>query len=99
MSRACFLFAIVALAACRYDTTVSLESFDTTCSKDADCVPVQVGDICGCPDNNAAINGADLSAYQAEVLAKEPHCPPYDKCDAVVGSAACSHGRCAFVAP
>ncbi len=60
--------------ACAADTTINLSDFDTTCTKDADCTPVNVGDICGCHCGNAAINVSSLAAYQAELQQKSAHC-------------------------
>jgi hypothetical protein len=87
------LFALL-LAACVGDTSISLADFDTSCTVDADCVAVQVGDICGCDCGNAAINKDGLAAYMAELDDKHKSCHTGVFCDCAVAIAKCTQGKC-----
>lgn len=95
------LAAALALAGC--DTTLDAKDYSQTCSVDADCVPVFVGEVCnacgGC--QSAAINKADKGRYDADAKAISGSCirlpgPPVAcaaaACLAPVG--ACVNGAC-----
>ncbi len=51
------------LAACG-SSMISAGEFDRSCSQDADCVAIGVGDFCECSCESGAINVADLPKYQ-----------------------------------
>jgi hypothetical protein len=97
MLRAYLLLPLLVLAACSQDTSISISDFSTGCVKDADCVVVQVGNICGCDCGNAAINVGELNAYQAEAQAKQKNCHSGIACDcAGTSTAVCKQGQCVF---
>lgn len=74
--------------------TVDVADYDTSCVDAADCAAVFAGDLCGvCDCPTAAINAKELSAYQAEVAAKETGTPP-NECLCPAIPKGCVAGKC-----
>lgn len=55
-------------------TTINPVGYNTSCSAAADCAAVFFGDVCGCSCENAAINKAELTRYQADFSAAHAGC-------------------------
>lgn len=74
--------------------TIHANDFDASCTVEADCVPVFIGDLCGkclCP--NTFINATAKAKYQAERDAKAvPPMPGGCFCPAVKPT--CAQGHC-----
>jgi hypothetical protein len=85
---------LLALAAgCGAVTSISAESYNQSCSVEADCVEIFVGDVCSCRCDYAAINRSDLSRYQADrariTCLEQKLCGPCQS-----AAATCTAGRC-----
>jgi|JI10StandDraft_1071094.scaffolds.fasta_scaffold12654_7 hypothetical protein len=101
------LILLSALVVTACDTTIEAKDYKQTCSTDAECVPVFVGQFCnggcgGCA--NAAINQSDVSRYTSDVTTITNACvrvgPPV-LCAAAAcrqPEAACVNGACALKA-
>lgn len=96
MTRMCALGAMLLLGC--GSTVISTHGLSTTCSVDADCVAVFVGDacqVCGCA--NAAIALSSQAAYDKERSAAEAWCGPRPKAlcaPCVETRVGCSSGTC-----
>ena len=92
--------AAVLLGACRGNTTVNDDGYDTSCLTDGDCVAVYFGDVCGfCAtvSPNAAISSSADGAYQNAVNAAQRNCPPNNEqgsCAESDSITTCSMGKC-----
>lgn len=87
------LIAVLACSAC--NTALELKDYAQSCSIDADCVAVYVGQVCntcgGCA--NAAINQASKAKYDADARAVSANCPPRLGGPVVCAAAACVQPR------
>ncbi len=86
------------LTACG-STVVDLQALSRSCSVDADCEPVYVGDACvACFCSNAAIATSGQATYDAEFKAARSHCWPAQTAvclaDCRAPSAQCTRGQC-----
>ena len=99
--RLSILLALVLAGSCGRDLTVT--DYSTTCTVDADCTPVFVGDPCtGCSCSNASINVSSRAKYDADAAAQARLCSPLrPQClaDCVQPVVVCLAGRCALKAP
>ena len=73
---------VLSLASAGCDTEIAVTDYDTTCSVDADCVAVTIGDLCKCSCEAGAINKKDQASYDEDRLtiacaAVCSPCPPY----------------------
>lgn len=59
---------VFAITAAGCDTEITAEEFDTSCTADADCVVITVGDVCKCGCEAGAINKKDHETYKEERL-------------------------------
>ncbi len=74
--------------------TINASSYNTSCTKDSDCVAVFSGSFCGhtCACENAAINVSAQAQYEADLSSEgPPECP----CPASP-AVACDRGACAL---
>ena len=98
MLRLRFLFALaLGLAGCAADTTIDAEDYDESCSTDADCTNVFVGDVCGCGCTTAPISVAEIERYAADQRAKMSACEEVLTCEACADDPPpiCKQGTCA----
>lgn len=68
-----------------------------SCTTDAECVAVYVGDACGdCACANSAIATSDLTRYQSEANAATAQCGPFKAraCPCAAFPVVCSAGTC-----
>lgn len=86
--------AALCLSGCG-STTVNLSDYNTSCTVDADCMAVTVGDVCGCSCGNAAINRSDAARYRSDYSLARSHCTgPECLADCIVPKVTCSTGIC-----
>lgn len=99
------LLSALVVTAC--NTTIEAKDYKQTCSTDAECVPVFVGQFCNgrCGScANAAINQSDVSRYTSDVNTISNSCirvgPPVLCASAPCRQpeAACVNGACALKA-
>lgn len=84
------------LAACGSGSITDV-GLSKSCSVDADCAPVYVGQACGtCTCPNAAIAAKELSRYEAEANAARQWCGPRPAiaCDCIRFTVTCASGTC-----
>lgn len=75
-------------------STIDASSYDTSCAVDADCIAVQVGDICSCTCQLGAINQKEWGNYVAQ---RERIGQCRDACGVCPHEVAyCSAGTCAL---
>ena len=84
------------------ETSVGVDDYDRTCTRDVDCVLVADGDqcaVCNCPEG--ALHEGERSTFDADAEAAAANCPPPESpapaCGACYeGEARCISGRCEF---
>jgi hypothetical protein len=81
------------------DTNMTTEGFDKTCTADADCTLVFIGNVCGCACTQDAIATGEGSRYSAEQEEKRKLCADILSCQPCPDThmAMCSGGMCAAV--
>jgi hypothetical protein len=87
------LFAWVFAVGCS-STEVRLSDYGRSCTQDADCVEIRIGDACGCEFQLGAINVSDEERARRDLSDAHSHCAPspYENCIALNADrrAACS---------
>lgn len=87
------LLALTAGCGTPANTSISAASYSSSCSVEADCVAIFVGNQCSCGCEYAAINRSDLSRYQADKAriscVEDFVCGP-----CMSATATCTAGRC-----
>jgi hypothetical protein len=83
------------------DHDIHLNDYRTTCAQDSDCMPIEVGSVCGCCDcPSGAINVSDSQKYQSDFSADRLACSSQVcnfACVSCPGVAACVGGECTIV--
>jgi hypothetical protein len=91
------LVAALSLVAC--GNSISADTYDQSCSSDADCRTVSVGDICGCSCEVGAINQNQTARHESDLGSVKRSCPDDIKsckaCDTPKPSY-CNAGTCAL---
>lgn len=98
--RLSIILALVFASSC--GRALSVTDYSTTCTVDADCTPVFVGDPCtGCSCSNASINVSSRAKYDADAAAQARLCSPLrPQClaDCAQAVVVCLPGGCALKA-
>jgi hypothetical protein len=84
------------------DTTVTGKDFSTSCTVDADCVAVFLGNVCAqCTCPTTAISRSSKNAYDTEYAAAVKGCggTPVNTCSCLEVTAHCASGTCTIPAP
>jgi hypothetical protein len=88
------LFAMVACP--DTDAVIQADRYNQSCDNADDCMAVQVGEICRCTCEYAAINKASSDAYESDVDAA--NCPPDPDCNCeLTGEVGCVNDICTIV--
>jgi hypothetical protein len=97
--RTIFLLAALLLGACGSSPQMIVASnYDQTCTVDADCSVIYVGEVCGCGCTHDAINMKDYARYLVDY--RDRDCHPKVVCGVCASvSAYCNAGKCATKSP
>ena len=96
--RALFALTFLTLSACATPTILEEKDYPLTCTFDADCIAVYLGDVCKpCFCDNAAISASARSIYAADLTGARNSCTSttQETCAACAPVAVgCDNGTC-----